>query len=764
MSALVDLGLSRNRIESPLPDMTKMTSLKGLKLPGNLISDFDWKALPPQVMVLNLANNQLKSIDEASNIDGLSLFDVAGNKDLETPATALTLPISTVILANTKRVIGDAHFGLATAIQDASVIDLQYCQVEQFFPGRSMMFLYLTSLNLRGSLAAKARNELASTERNFIERIREDLPFLVDLDISENPAIVGSTDDFIGMLFLRSLAVEGCNIEGRFGGPLEIQINPHAQIPIEDHVVCFKLTGTNQLEIVIEESKFNYAHCYCDEGYYGHPPSCMACLDHALCEKMNPALNGLDSYDVNGWIHAEDGYWATPSYTHDQMNEGHFPTHVIPCRGVGTSDTPCKDDGKGTFCKKGYTGRKCDGCVDQYYRDFPACMECPGPQTKNVFLALSCLFWLFLIVIAFFMDSGTSSLAKITLFFVQGLALIRPPMPPIGYDALNYLNSILQFGFAGLKCYWDSYDMVANYIVTMLTPVFFTILIPLIYALGKITPTCWLTNKLSHVGEPVTWGLRSIRAYHFLLYFLYMRVAQVIVFPMRCEEDPGLHKEFMINAGDRECSTWLQVISSLLFVVFIVGLPILAAIMIHKYFNDAKKRGCLGVLIGGYPKKYRFWEIFIAFRRIMLLCATFLFDTQSQITVAWLAFLLVFSAILQYFCRPYSTKLVNGVEIVSLTLLVGNLAIRMGSERSVTTGSDPVSSAVFVINGSFAILLFVLTIRYWMRTTKRFAKGLAHVDSHEENDGDDEENERMQSTGDLQMALIPKDSSSRATN
>jgi hypothetical protein len=197
----------------------------------------------------------------------------------------------------------------------------------------------MTKLNMRGSLVAKTKSELPSHKRNFIHRIRQDYPFLVSLDVADNPAIEGSTDDFLGLKYLEELHVQGCTIEGRFGGPLEISIDASSQRPIDNHAMCFDLSGTNNLQLEIEDSKFNYEHCYCDVGCYGHPPACMSCLDHAICKNKDAEKEGLD-YNVNGWIAAEKGYWATPSCSHADMKSGNFPTHVIECRGIGTDDSP----------------------------------------------------------------------------------------------------------------------------------------------------------------------------------------------------------------------------------------------------------------------------------------------------------------------------------------------------------------------------------------------------------------------------------------
>ena len=73
--------------------------------------------------------------------------------------------------------------------------------------------------------------------------------------------------------------------------------------------------------------------------------------------------------------------------------------------------------------------------------------------------------------------------------------------------------------------------------------------------------------------------------------------------------------------------------------------------------------------------------------------------------------MLVLSIILQFSCRPYETTMENAIEICSLSLLLVNLAIWLGFQRSVISGEEYVEVTVFIVNVAFVIFLVALFVK-----------------------------------------------------
>jgi len=302
------------------------------------------------------------------------------------------------------------------------------------------------------------------------------------------------------------------------------------------------------------------------------------------------------------------------------------------------------------------------------------------------------------------------------LFFIQGMSLIRPPMPSVGFFVVDFLNANFRFGSAGAKCFFSSYDVKTDYIVTMVTPIVCFLIVGIIYLVGLVMPSSRLLRSLTSIGDPISWKLRNVRAIVFLLYFGYMGCSQVILFPLVCEEDPGIHKTFMMNAASERCSTALRVCSGVLIALYIIALPLLSFIWIRKVYDDEHQSAALGLLVSGYPRKFRFWEIATALRRVLFLCGFFLFESNSQVSVVWVAYLLLLSIMIQFVFRPYGTTFENLVEILSLSMLLVNLAVWLGFQRSETSGDGAVKIVVLIVNAAFLlVLVFFSLLKCWGR-------------------------------------------------
>eukprot|EP01028_Stygiella_incarcerata_P013872 TRINITY_DN854_c0_g2_i4.p2 TRINITY_DN854_c0_g2~~TRINITY_DN854_c0_g2_i4.p2 ORF type:complete len:609 (-),score=128.22 TRINITY_DN854_c0_g2_i4:1798-3624(-) len=344
LPALYLLSIADNQLNETLPDLSHFKSLLRLFLQDNKMQYpvSNWEHMPNTMNVISLANNDIRDLPSMP-WDGSSLgyLDLSGNQNLKVDMEAFPSYVVNLCWFDSGEVVTGEYYSFIDAIGSSVQVDVSGVKIGNFFSDREKQVISLFELRMRGSLPV----ELVPNDKHFLKKLRVQFPYLEVLDISENPVIDGTTNDLSEMSHLRELYLKGTSISGRFGGPLGITIDPDMTHPIENHARCFDLTGRDELVIDIEDSKFDYAHCFCNDRFFRFPPYCTPCLDHATCDDVDPFSIGMAARETNGRIQADKGYWATPSYSLREMGEGNFPTHIIPCRGVGTSHTPCNDNG-----------------------------------------------------------------------------------------------------------------------------------------------------------------------------------------------------------------------------------------------------------------------------------------------------------------------------------------------------------------------------------------------------------------------------------
>ena len=69
------------------------------------------------------------------------------------------------------------------------------------------------------------------------------------------------------------------------------------------------------------------------------------------------------------------------------------------------------------------------------------------------------------------------------------------------------------------------------------------------------------------------WRNRSGTAIVFIIYFTDVGFSSEVVQPIPCERDPGLHERYMTNIPDERCNKQLQILSSILLLGVVLGIP-----------------------------------------------------------------------------------------------------------------------------------------------------------------------------------------------
>jgi hypothetical protein len=85
---------------------------------------------------------------------------------------------------------------------------------------------------------------MSEYDRDFFRVLSEVAPFVVvDLDISNNLGIVGSSNDIKGLGCVRTILARNTGIQAEFGGPLGLQIDAKQTHPSDTRSTCFNFHG-----------------------------------------------------------------------------------------------------------------------------------------------------------------------------------------------------------------------------------------------------------------------------------------------------------------------------------------------------------------------------------------------------------------------------------------------------------------------------------------------------------------------------------------
>lgn len=527
------------------------------------------------------------------------------------------------------------------------------------------------------------------------------LPDLTNLNLQGNPATLLSS------------------LTSRAQGLLRYDLS--SLYSMDFSTTCFQANIKNSsLQVLVDPSFFAYSNCQCRPGYYGKPPNCQPCMgtltnaqcsftseDKASTFTRDPAA----AWNSSGNIIAADGYYATPSFTYEEMmiNVG-YPIYIQPCRGGGTDETPCMSSSERP-CEEGYTGRLCSACAKSYFLAGEACYECPTGGLLVAFGVVIFLLVALLFAWSLFISLEASGMVKVLMLFLQGLFFIHVPMP----KALNFVESTGESAFitslAGPECFVSEWSFDRTYAVSVLTPWIALLIVMGIWAVGRVVQQI----RWQSVLQKKKWTDRCRRSAIFFLLFSYMGTTKTILTPLACEKDPGDSQSYMISLPYHKCSSSLTAVSVVLFVLYVIGLPALLTWMVIR--SDVLKKGAgtrrnfvLALLFESYHPRARFWELVVSARRVIFALAFAAVAERSAIQSFLVMAVLGCTLVLQDTVRPFHETSENVLEMVEVANLAINYVISIKTQAVGITDSGAVGILLFVINISFVVVSILVMV------------------------------------------------------
>eukprot|EP00762_Andalucia_godoyi_P000580 ANDGO_05289.mRNA.1 MDIS1-interacting receptor like kinase 2 len=726
--SLLLLDLSSNQLRTfPFSTIGSFSSLQSLDLSYNQLSgDFPLRAFRGNLTLrsLSLAYNQFRGnfpiypcgyFDSTLNETHLT-FSQTGLSDLDLSGNEITSIPGVISALSECSVCNSAYASLSSlrisksllkSSYDIDIVLQNYDTCGGSIPFSQLLYLFpsLRTLDLSSNLLS-----------NELDGLVTFLPVLSTLDLRNNPDIQlhSSFSSAVADLFV---------------------LNASTAYPFSVNMTCYLANvGGIRLLVQTDPNFYSYMNCVCRPGFFGKPPYCQYCLENAICsfssESVVFSINPDSAWNLSGNVIAADGYYPSPNVpaSAQELNIA-YPAVLELCADAGTSLTPCRSSGLGTVCIAGYEGRLCARCTAGYFRSGSRCLSCPTGVSLYVFGTFVALVILAIFAWSFFVDGNASGVVKILVFFVQGLFFVKVPMPSTLYAITHSGSSFAVFSVAEPECFVSNWSFRDTYLLSTLAAVVFPIFIVFVWVAGRLFMLFSNSN-----WSPIRFADRCKRSSLFLASFFYMPAVRVILIPLACHKDAGDGKSYMIAEPAEQCSTQLQVVSGLAFVLYVVGLPLaLATIVIRNRSalepkdSRSRRRYVYSLLFASYHPRFLFWEIIHTVRRVLFVACFSVIPQLSAWKTLSVSCVLGFSFIAQTSCMPYRKIWNNVLEAMSLTLLLMNYASGIQSSVLGTEDADDVGVFIFVLN--MILLMIILTTMAHQSILRRRDKKMKRITS-----------------------------------
>ena len=374
---LVSLILPGNSISGKFPQtIPEINKLEALNLANNeLTGDIPGQLLLfPQMKMIDLSQNKFSSINKGKpwllkknvSAGAKSYVSLAGNRNLNIElASFMEIFEGGPLVLNLSNCDIDSPLPARVFYFTMTTCDLHknkfYGEIPDIFGDTSILTYFdISSNNLSGSFPLGIQTLIS----------------LQFLDISGNPSMQEGTT--------ASSTVFRPDFSRMFT-PTE-----------EDNFTCpeGRLTISNG-RIRLDPTFYEYKHCVCDTGFYGHSGLCKKCMDGGTC----PQFNFTESnYVYPNNMTLRGGYWPSPtpnSVTHlvkCPVSTACNPSAACTCRLERLETTPKHTNSShhrpsvsslittcnlSCICHEGNTDRFCSRCQDGFYKLGGLCFKCP---------------------------------------------------------------------------------------------------------------------------------------------------------------------------------------------------------------------------------------------------------------------------------------------------------------------------------------------------------------------------------------------------
>lgn len=380
-------------------------------------------------------------------------------------------------------------------------------------------------------------------------------------------------------------------------------------------------------------------------------------------------------------------------------------------------------------CAEKYEGHLCQSCVSGTSRSQPdKCAYCPGEIINKVILTcvVGGVFILITVLIRSALRNGVKHannvgvLLKIFLNYAQMVVIVNKFHLNWPQQLQNVLNVHQFVGDSGeqhlsLDCMLSHpfYDKTVG-----------VALLPL--ALVAINVICWgllwTVKRKQIVKEELICSI-IVSLFYFHLYITITALSSFDCLDIPSEGN-WLRVELSNKCWHGRHLTYSLTTALPVALLWGGGIPALALLLLvryRKHLRKGSKRLMLGFLCVGYKKQLYFWEIVIIARKVTVATLhTFLSSISSFKQGLVLIILLYVAAHLQYKCSPFLLDSLNGVEFLSITvvLLTAYAGLFFSSNSLSTVSQDTLGALVITIHTCF--MLYTIIVLYQVKLKQYF--------------------------------------------
>eukprot|EP00347_Sterkiella_histriomuscorum_P022190 403331357 len=491
-----------------------------------------------------------------------------------------------------------------------------------------------------------------------------------------------------------------------------------------------KLVTNDQTSTCISGEVSNQNKCQiCDQGLYSLFPSSQVCYD---CPK-NAECNGGFNMSLN------KGYWRSQFYSSKVIqcfNEN-------ACKGGQLNDPELILSGQVESydqCSQGYTGNLCSICKNengtQYSRfNNYECFQCPSKLANSlkiigiffaVLIGLGVIIW---VNLRSEKESQTSVVLRIFLSYIQivtSTAAFNLSWPKY---LQNFFGMVSTVGEAAestvsLDCFIYDYGLSEYGISIFYIKISSLAVVPLI--MPMIFVVIFLVIKLfKRLGEQtykryvIVASITTLNAVHPTI----TKLTTGLFYCMELEDNEfWLNEDLEIRCWQPEHIAWAIGLGIPLFLIWIVGFPLLGLIYLYKRrlaLQDPMIFSRFRILYQGLKNEYFYWDFlnlsiktFVAFTNVYL-------NLQPDIFKS-LVVLLVIALFLQYQkkTQPYKNPLINQLEYNEyMTILVTFFGSLFFVQDEIDNFIRVLAFVVIII---FNVKFLVLWIYCLIQTFKRY--------------------------------------------
>lgn len=388
--------------------------------------------------------------------------------------------------------------------------------------------------------------------------------------------------------------------------------------------------------------------CLCKDGYF--EPSrtagrrCMPCPQGATCRGgTSPPL-------------PVQGFWVNTSA--DKI------TTVYEC----SRRTVCPGEGK---CREGHAGRKCDVCIEGYFKALEMCFACISMHgLAAIYLQLVVVWYLLIAVV-----SRTLPTVEIFIGWVQ-LAISIGELDlrwPRSLELVSGVASLLNFDANIMEptCFKSDWSYEENFVVQLLLPFIVGLMamvvctgLGILKALHKGSqcrePTavrlCNFPHSLLKLGE--MWEV-TVAAFLSAVEVTYITIAKYSFNSFICEDVHGV--SVMVASPEVECGSRehnaIRLKGALGVIFYVIGFPCFVlwlwfSLHLRQGFSEPTALRRYGFLYRRFKQGY-FWTGLVILARRILFVLVLVLMRNAAFQSATLAAITIFSLMLHVYTAPY---------------------------------------------------------------------------------------------------------------